>query len=86
MIFRYEPVYVNGSSYLKEYETQVLQMSVPPTESDNDSLKNIKNVGVSSSSRQYIARYPSFTLDSISYITKDMTSKYYGYIKWDEMI
>ena len=60
-------------------------MSVPPTESDNDSLKNIKNVGVSSSSRQYIARYPSFTLDSISYITKDMTSKYDGYIKWDEM-
>ncbi len=67
---------VKVANYLKEYETQVLQMSVPPTESDNDSLKNAKNGGVaSSSSHRYIARYPSFNLDSISYITKDRTSK-----------
>jgi hypothetical protein len=74
--FRYEPVYVSGNNYLKEYETQVLQMSVPPTESDNDSLNKAKNGGVSSSSsHRYIARYPSFNLDSISYINKDRTSK-----------
>ena len=60
---------------MKEYETQVLQMSVPPTESDNGSLKNAKNGNGMLPSHRYIARYPSFNLDSISYITKDRTSK-----------
>ena len=69
-LHRYEPVFVNGSNFLKEYETQVLQMSVPPTDSDNDSLNKVKNGG-----HRFIARYPSFNLDSISYITKDRTSK-----------
>ena len=70
-------MFVNGSNFLKEYETQVLQMSVPPTESDNGSLKNVKNghAGPTHHSHRYIARYPSFNLDSISYITKDRTSK-----------
>ena len=71
-------MFVNGNNYLKEYETQVLQMSVPPTESDQDSLKknNGGNVPSSNSGHRYhIARYPSFNLDSISYITKDRTSK-----------
>ena len=71
-------MFVNGNNYLKEYETQVLQMSVPPTESDQDSLKKNNNGNVSNSAsghRYHIARYPSFNLDSISYITKDRTSK-----------
>merc|ERR1712223_218056 len=75
---RYEPVFVNGNNYLKEYETQVLQMSVPPTESDQDSLKknNAGNLPNSNSGHRYhIARYPSFNLDSISYITKDRTNE-----------
>merc|ERR1712109_414939 len=70
-------VFVNGNNYLKEYETQVLQMSVPPTESDQDSLKknNGGNLPSSNSGHRYhIARYPSFNLDSISYITKDRTN------------
>ena len=53
-------------------------MSVPPTESDQDSLKKNNNGNVSNSAsghRYHIARYPSFNLDSISYITKDRTSK-----------
>ena len=53
-------------------------MSVPPTESDQDSLKknNGGNLPSSNSGHRYhIARYPSFNLDSISYITKDRTNE-----------
>ncbi|XP_059097736.1 cadherin-99C-like isoform X2 [Tigriopus californicus] len=60
VIPRYEPVFVEPSH--KQYETQVLQMSVPID--DNDQIRSGPQVGSDS----------SFNLDSISYITKDRFS------------
>lgn len=60
VIPRYEPVFVEPSQ--KQYETQVLQMSVPID--DNDQIRGGSQV----------ERDPSFSLDSISYITKDRFS------------
>lgn len=70
---RYEPVFVGSN--LKEYETQVLQMSVP-MDSDNDSFRGKRGNAFSNGiryNRQDL--FPSFHLDNISYITKDRTSK-----------
>ena len=64
---RYEPVFVGTN--LKEYETQVLQMSVP-IDSDND--ESFRKKKTRSSKFDF---FPSFHLDNISYITKDRTSK-----------
>ncbi len=62
VIPRYQPVFVEPN--LKEYETQVLQMSVPVDDSewtlDKRAVNNLK----------YQA---AFSLDNISYITKDRT-------------
>ncbi|XP_031829501.1 cadherin 99C isoform X2 [Nomia melanderi] len=56
---RYDPVYVEPN--LKEYETQVLQMSVPIDDSDsyNDLQLDFSN------------KNHAFSLDNVSYITKD---------------
>ena len=64
---RYEPVFVGAN--LKEYETQVLQMSVP-IDSDND--ESFRKKKARSTKLDF---FPSFHLDNISYITKDRTSK-----------
>ena len=61
VIPRYEPVFVEPSA--KEYETQVLQMSVPPT--DDDTLRK--------STQHDRDLWHPFNLDNISYITKDRT-------------
>jgi len=63
---RYEPVFVGTN--LKEYETQVLQMSVP-IDSDND--ESFRKKKTRSSKFDF---FPSFHLDNISYITKDRTN------------
>ena len=64
VIPRYEPVFVEPN--LKEYETQVLEMSVPIDEMADDGTFARKNRRKSSSEH--------FSLDSISYITKDRMS------------
>ncbi|XP_043479198.1 cadherin-99C [Leptopilina heterotoma] len=56
---RYDPVYVEPN--LKEYETQVLQMSVPVD--DNDSYNDLQ---IDFSNKNH-----AFSLDNVSYITKD---------------
>ena len=68
VIPRYQPIFVEPN--MKEYETQVLQMSVPIDDSDrmfdfNTATRNLR----------YQA---SFSLDNISYITKDKTGKYFN--------
>ena len=62
VIPRYQPVFVEPN--LKEYETQVLQMSVTMDDSEQRHLDQmVRNL-----------RYqPSFSMDNISYITKDKT-------------
>jgi protocadherin-15 len=62
VIPRYEPVFVEAN--LKEYETQVLQMSVPIDELQDHEMQM----------DQRDLRDHSFNLDSISYITKDRFS------------
>jgi protocadherin-15 len=62
---RYQPVFVEPN--LKEYETQVLQMSVPIDDSD---LRGIMEFDQHPKNLKYQA---SFSLDNISYITKDRT-------------
>lgn len=59
---RYDPVYVEPN--LKEYETQVLQMSVPVD--DNDSYNDLQ-IDFSNTNH-------AFSLDNVSYITKDQNS------------
>ena len=59
VIPRYEPVFVEPN--LKEYETQVLQMSVTMDDADQ----------IDGGGRK---RDQEFNLDSISYITKDRHS------------
>ncbi|KAL6434099.1 hypothetical protein ACFW04_005920 [Cataglyphis niger] len=56
---RYDPVYVEPN--LKEYETQVLQMSVPID--DNDSCNDLQ--------LDFSNKNHAFSLDNVSYITKD---------------
>ncbi|XP_054267666.1 cadherin-99C-like [Macrosteles quadrilineatus] len=56
---RYDPVYVEPN--LKEYETQVLQMSVPVD--DNESYNDLQ--------LDFSRKNHAFTLDNVSYITKD---------------
>lgn len=56
---RYDPVYVEPN--LKEYETQVLQMSVPVD--DNDSCNDLQ--------LDFSNKNHAFSLDNVSYITKD---------------
>jgi protocadherin-15 len=64
VIPRYEPVFVEPS--VKEYETQVLQMSVPL--GDEDTLRK--------STHHDRELWHPFHLDNISYITKDKTSNF----------
>ncbi|XP_034940694.1 cadherin-99C [Chelonus insularis] len=56
---RYDPVYVETD--LKEYETQVLRMSVP--NDDNDSYNDLQ--------LDFSNKNHAFSLDNVSYITKD---------------
>ncbi|KAL1123607.1 hypothetical protein AAG570_002683, partial [Ranatra chinensis] len=56
---RYDPVFVEPN--LKEYETQVLQMSVPMD--DNDSYHDLQ--------LDFSHKNHAFSLDNVSYITKD---------------
>jgi len=65
IIPRYEPVFVEP--HLKEYETQVLQMSVALDDIDSNDLK------LDFSSRNHVFD-PGFNLDSVSYITHEPTS------------
>ncbi|KAG8040868.1 hypothetical protein G9C98_001856 [Cotesia typhae] len=56
---RYDPVYVETD--LKEYETQVLRMSVP-----NDDSESYNDLQLDFSNKNH-----AFSLDNVSYITKD---------------
>ncbi|XP_039297705.1 cadherin-99C isoform X1 [Nilaparvata lugens] len=56
---RYDPVFVEPN--LKEYETQVLQMSVPVD--DNDSFNDLQ--------LDFSRKNHAFSLDNVSYITKE---------------
>ena len=56
---RYDHVYVEPN--LKEYETQVLQMSVPVD--DNDSYNDLQ--------LDFSNKNHAFSLDNVSYITKE---------------
>ncbi|KAF7995558.1 hypothetical protein HCN44_006665 [Aphidius gifuensis] len=56
---RYDPVFVETD--LKEYETQVLRMSVP--NDDNDSYNDLQ--------LDFSNKNHAFSLDNVSYITKD---------------
>ncbi|XP_068081396.1 cadherin-99C isoform X2 [Anabrus simplex] len=56
---RYDPVFVEPN--LKEYETQVLQMSVPLD--DSDSYNDLQ--------LDFSSKNHAFTLDNVSYITKE---------------
>ena len=67
VIPRYEPVFVEPN--FKEYETQVLQMSVPVDDPDQAG----PNGGRANGSRLRSSR-GQIDLDSISYITKDRFS------------
>ena len=67
VIPRYQPIFVEPN--MKEYETQVLQMSVPID--DSDRMFDFTNTA--SRNLRYQA---SFSLDNISYITKDKTGMY----------
>lgn len=63
---RYDTVYVEPN--LKEYETQVLQMCVPVDDHDeyNDLHLDFSN------------KNHAFSLDNVSYISKDNNLKKYG--------
>lgn len=79
VIPRYEPVFVEPN--LKEYETQVLQMSVPVDEADFGTANSNRSGGKAvangvnggASRRRDSREEQNFSLDSISYITKDAT-------------
>ena len=66
VIPRYQPIFVEPN--MKEYETQVLQMSVPIDDSER-----MFDYPATSRNLRYQA---SFSLDNISYITKDKTGKH----------
>ena len=65
VIPRYEPVFVEPN--LKEYETQVLQMSVAI---DDDTSGDLK---LDFSNRSHVFD-PEFNLDSVSYITHETSA------------
>jgi len=65
VIPRYEPVFVEPN--LKEYETQVLQMSVAIDDADSGDLK------LDFSNRSHVFD-PGFNLDSVSYITHETSA------------
>ena len=67
VIPRYQPVFVEPN--LKEYETQVLQMSVTMAD-DSEQTRHMDQMV------RNLRYQPSFSMDNISYITKDMTSKF----------
>lgn len=70
---RYDPVFVETD--LKEYETQVLRMSVP--NDDNDSYNDLQ--------LDFSNKNHAFSLDNVSYITKsngDSTGKSKVFIKF----
>ena len=67
VIPRYQPVFVEPN--LKEYETQVLQMSVTM----DDNSEQTRHLDQMVRNLRY---QPSFSMDNISYITKDKTGKY----------
>jgi hypothetical protein len=69
VIPRYEPVFVEPN--LKEYETQVLQMSVPIDDLLDDGTFRRNKAGAGNEGRNDSEH---FSLDSISYITKDRMS------------
>ena len=94
VIPRYQPVFVEPN--LKEYETQVLQMSVPIGDDDRmfdfstatrnggggtsfvynfSCLFTIRQKFVLISGGRNLRYQPSFSIDNISYITKDRTGK-----------
>ena len=54
---------------MKEYETQVLQMSVPI----DDSERMFGTVDFTNTASRNLRYQASFSLDNISYITKDKT-------------
>lgn len=64
VIPRYQPVFVEPN--LKEYETQVLQMSVTM----DDNSEQTRHLDQMVRNLRY---QPSFSMDNISYITKDKT-------------
>lgn len=57
---RYDPVFVEPNN-LKEYETQVLQMSVPLD--DNESYNDLQ--------LDFSAKNHAFSMENVSYITKE---------------
>ena len=65
VIPRYEPVFVEPN--LKEYETQVLQMSVAIDDDNSGDLK------LDFSNRSHVFD-PGFNLDSVSYITHETSA------------
>ena len=65
VIPRYEPVFVEPN--LKEYETQVLQMSMAIDDHDSTDLK------IDFSARNHVFD-PAFNLDSVSYITHETST------------
>jgi len=64
VIPRYQPVFVEPN--LKEYETQVLQMSVTMAD-DSEQTRHMDQMV------RNLRYQPSFSMDNISYITKDKT-------------
>ena len=62
VIPRYQPVFVEPN--LKEYETQVLQMSVTMAD-DSEQTRHMDQMV------RNLRYQPSFSMDNISYITKD---------------
>jgi len=73
VIPRYEPVFVEPN--LKEYETQVLQMSVAIDDGDSGDLK------LDFSNRSHVFD-PGFNLDSVSYITHETSASKCGYASY----
>ena len=67
VIPRYQPIFVEPN--MKEYETQVLQMSVPI----DDSERMFGTVDFTNTASRNLRYQASFSLDNISYITKDKT-------------
>ena len=66
VIPRYEPVFVEPN--LKEYETQVLQMSMAIDDHDNGS-----DLKLNFTPRSHVFD-PAFNLDSVSYITHETSA------------
>ena len=58
---RYDPVFVGEPNNLKEYETQVLQMSVPLD--DNESYNDLQ--------LDFSAKNHAFSMENVNYITKE---------------